>query len=181
MVGNIFSRSRKRPIEQLEIKADDNVLLIGAGTGLDINFIDADALIIATDITPAMVRKMRKRYGEKANATVMDGQNLQFPDQYFDKIILHLILAVIPDPYKCIKEAERVLKAGGKIAVFDKFLDPGQKPNFIRRFFNIIISFLFTDINRNLEEIIKPTSLKIIQKENAHFGGLFKIYILEKP
>ncbi|MGK7392381.1 MAG: class I SAM-dependent methyltransferase [Candidatus Cyclobacteriaceae bacterium M2_1C_046] len=180
LVGKIFSKSRAKAIEKLGIRSNDRVLLIGAGTGLDIKYIPTGAEVYATDITPAMVNIIQKKYGEEAEAKVMDGQDLQFTDQHFDKIILHLILAVIPDPHKCIREAERVLKPGGKIAVFDKFLEPGQKPNFIRRFFNIFTSFLFSDINRNLEEIKKSTSLKITNQEKADFGGVFKIYILEK-
>jgi phosphatidylethanolamine/phosphatidyl-N-methylethanolamine N-methyltransferase len=40
----------------------------------------------------------------------MDGQDLIFEDKTFDYVILHLILAVIPDPEKCLLEVERVLK-----------------------------------------------------------------------
>lgn len=111
----------------------------------------------------------------------MDGQQLNFPDEQFDKIILHLILAVIPDPVKTIKEAERVLKPGGKIAVFDKFLDKDQQPSLLRKLINIITRALFTDINRRITDIIPGTELEIIHEEKADFGGTFKIIILQKP
>lgn len=178
-VTKFFSSSRYQSIQKLNIKNDEKVLLIGAGTGLDIEYISRGANIIATDITPAMVGKIRKKYNH-VEASVMDGMDLKFPDNHFDKIILHLILAVIPDPEKCILEADRVLKPGGEIAVFDKFLDPDQKPSLIRKFFNIISRFLFTDINRKLEDIIEPSSFTITQREKANFNGTFKIYILKK-
>lgn len=181
LVGRIFSSSRAKSISYLDIKPQDKILLIGAGTGLDLEYIPKTANSVATDITPAMVRRIKKKYPDKGEARVMDGQKMDFSDQQFDFIILHLILAVIPDPHQCIKEAERVLKPGGKMAVFDKFLDYEEQPNLLRKGINLITRFLFTDINRKLEDIIRGTTLKIIHKEKANLNGVFKIYILQKP
>ena len=110
----------------------------------------------------------------------MDGQKLLFPDQSFDKIILHLILAVIPDPLACIKEAERLLKPEGQIAVFDKFLPKGQKISWKRKLLNPIAVFLVTNINRSFENIISYTNLKILSDAKADFGGIFRVLLLRK-
>ncbi|WP_223815999.1 class I SAM-dependent methyltransferase [Adhaeribacter rhizoryzae] len=133
VIGKVFSKSRKRSIELLQVKPTDTVLLVGAGTGLDLDFLPPTAAITATDITPAMVTRLAQRSARlqlPVKALVMDGQQLALPDNAFDKIVLHLILAVIPDPVRCLQEAERVLKPGGNIVVFDKFLPPGHQPGF---------------------------------------------------
>jgi phosphatidylethanolamine/phosphatidyl-N-methylethanolamine N-methyltransferase len=180
-VGRLFSHSRQISISQLNIKENDKVLLIGCGTGLDLEFIPANCLITATDITPVMVERTRKRNQKLSlnmEAMVMDGQKLSFPDQSFDKIILHLILAVIPDPVACIREAERLLKSGGQIAVFDKFLPKVHTISWKRKIINPVAIFLFTYINRRIENIVSKTSLHIISDKDADFGGIFRILLL---
>lgn len=178
-----FAKSRGRSIEQLAIQPGERVLIIGAGTGLDFDYLPKHADITATDITPAMVKLTEKRnekLGLNVKAMVMDGQQLQFADGTFDKVILHLILAVIPNPVACIKEAERVLKPGGRIAVYDKFLGANQKPGIVRKAVNLITNFFFSDINRKFEDIISQTQLKVLKEAAVDFRGNYKIYLLEK-
>lgn len=183
LIGRIFSQSRKLSISQLEIKENDKVLLIGCGTGLDLEFLPSNCHITSTDITPVMVERTKRR-NQKLNlnldAMVMDGQKLPFPDQIFDKIILHLILAVIPDPVACIREAERLVKPGGQITVFDKFLPKGQKISLKRKIINPIAVFLVTNINRSFENIISYTDLTIVSDTKADFGGILRIILLKK-
>jgi phosphatidylethanolamine/phosphatidyl-N-methylethanolamine N-methyltransferase len=83
-----FKNTRKKSIQLLEIKPGDEVLLLGAGTGLDLIVIPKGCKITAIDITPAMIDKVKKRnqkLNHNLNAIVMDGQKLQFPDNSFDQ------------------------------------------------------------------------------------------------
>ena len=105
LIARHFKDSRKKSINSLGVKSGDKVLIIGAGTGLDLEFLPKDCLIIATDITPSMIDRIKKRnkiLSRNVQAMVMDGQSLGFSDNSFDFIILHLILAVIPDSIACI-------------------------------------------------------------------------------
>lgn len=183
LVGRYFQTSRRISVESLDIKSNDKVLLVGAGTELDLEFIPDDCSVVLTDITPAMLEKVQKRnkkLKKNIEVRVMDGQALAFANESFDKIILHLILAVIPDPVACIIESERVLKRGGKLAVFDKFVRPDKKVGFLRRFFNIITNALFSDITRDFESLHLKTGLKIISDEDAEFKGNFRRILLLK-
>lgn len=184
LVGKIFTASRRKSISLLNIQPGEKVLLIGAGTGLDFHFLPSSAAITAGDITPAMVVKMQKRAQKlslNAEIKVMDGQNLSYANATFDKVILHLILAVIPDPFKCLQEAERVLKPGGEAVIFDKFQAKNQKLSWLRLFFNHFTSFLFSDITRVAEVHINQTNFKIITDLPANFNGNFRIIKLRKP
>jgi ubiquinone/menaquinone biosynthesis C-methylase UbiE len=183
LLGRIFASSRKKSISQLNISPNDKILLVGAGTGLDLEFLPKNCEITATDITPAMIRKIVKRNRAldlNLNAVVMDGQALSFPSNTFDGVILHLILAVIPDPLRCLQEAERVLKPGGKIVVFDKFVPANQKVSLLRRLFNPFTNLMFSDITRYFEPLVEQTSLKIESDVPADFGGKFRIGLLIK-
>jgi len=183
IAGRIFSKSRNKSIKELGIKPDDEVLIVGAGTGLDLEFIAGNCHIIATDITPAMIAQtIKKNTLLKLNLTavVMDGQDLNFTDNSVDKIILHLILAVIPDPVLCLKECERVLKPGGRITIFDKFVPKGRALSFWRRLFNPVTNLLFSNINRRFESIVSETGLLIESDIPADFNGNFRIIRLIK-
>ena len=183
IAGRIFSDSRKKSIGELGINRGDEVLIVGAGTGLDLEFITGDCHITATDITPAMIAQtIKKNILLKRNLTaeVMDGQHLLFPDHSVDKIILHLILAVIPDPVACIRECERVLKPGGRITLFDKFVPKGRPLSFWRKFFNPVTNLLFSNITRRFESIVSETSLITESDIPADFNGNFRIIRLIK-
>lgn len=183
LIAGYFRDSRKKSVESLRIKSGDKVLIIGAGTGLDLEFLPNDCEIIATDITPSMIEGILSRnkiLNRHVQAIEMDGQALAFADNSFDKIILHLILAVIPDPVACIKESERVLKHGGQIVVFDKFVHKGKKISFLRRVTNLLTNFLFTDITRSFESIANNSGLTVLSDQEADLHGNFRLISLTK-
>lgn len=182
-IAGYFRESRTKSIDSLDLKPSDKVLIVGAGTGLDLESIQTDCDIIATDITPSMIARIKKRnikLKRNVDAIVMDGQALRYDDNSFDKIILHLILAVIPNPVACIKEAERVLKSGGYIVVFDKFVRKDTEVSFIRRFLNLLTNFIFSDITRDFESIVNKTGLMVISDIDADFNGNFRLIKMTK-
>ena len=184
LAGRWFAVQRRRSIEILNLQPESRVLLVGAGTGLDLEFLSRDLQIAATDITPAMIQSLAaraKKLGLNVEAVVMDGQALEYGPESFEAVILHLVLAIIPDPIRCLKEVERVLKKGGRAVIFDKFLPDDQRPSPLRRAVNVFTDFAFSNINRQLGPILKETSLRIVLEEKAGFGGLFKIVLVEKP
>ncbi len=181
VIKGVFASSRKKSIDQLQGKVGQKVLIVGAGTGLDIPYFPEGMHITATDITPAMVRKIQNDYPQNnIAAQIMNGLDLQFPDASFDFVVLHLILAVMPNPELCVKEVERVLKPGGKVAVFDKFVPPHTKPTIFRKFGNAITTTLFSDITRDIYEMIKGTSFRVISDTPANYKGVFRVLLLEK-
>src|SRR5690606_17698705 len=91
-----FHKQRKRSIELLALRPGERVLISGAGTGADLEHLPADVHVTAIDITPQMVERTRARaarLGRSVHAEVGDAQQLRFPDQSFDAVILHLIVA----------------------------------------------------------------------------------------
>lgn len=183
-ITRVLEEARQQSISSLHIHEGYKILIVGGGTGLDFPLFPPNVEITATDLTPIMVNKMKIRSSKlklKTKLYVMDGQDLTFEDECFDVVILHLILAVIPDPIAAIKEAERVLKPGGQIAVLDKFIPEHQKAGIIRLVLNQFTKLLFSDINRKIEEIVKHTQLKKVSDVPANFGGVFRRILLQKP
>lgn len=179
-----FARQRRRSIGLLELRPGERVLIVGAGTGADLPFVPDGVEVVAGDITPAMVERIRRRagrLGREVRAEVMDGQALPFPDGAFDAVVLHLIVAVIPDPAACLREAARVLAPGGRAVVFDKFVPDAGRPSLARRAANVVARVVATHLTRRLGPLLTGTGLEIVHREPAAAGGLFEIALLRTP
>jgi phosphatidylethanolamine/phosphatidyl-N-methylethanolamine N-methyltransferase len=174
-------RGRRRAIELLNVQLGERVLIDGCGTGLDLELLPRDCRITAIDITPAMVEKTLARaavLGMTIDARVMDAAALEFEDESFDCVVLHLILAVVPDPYGTAREAARVLRRGGRVSIFDKFAD---RASVVRRVVNVVTNFVATDITRRLDDILAGTELRAVCEEPSVFGGVFRVVLGTLP
>ncbi|MFA6955050.1 MAG: class I SAM-dependent methyltransferase [Thermoanaerobaculia bacterium] len=183
LVARRLERGRRVAHALAAIEAGERVLLDGAGTGLDLEMLPEGVSVAAIDITPSMINRLRERavrQGIDVDARVANGQELPFAAGSFDVVLLHLILAVIPDPVACIREAERVLRPGGRVSIFDKFVRDGERASAVRRAANVITSLAATDITRSLAPILEATSLRVIRDEPAGFAGLFRAVVAEK-
>ena len=179
-----FDTARRLSIERLRLASGDRVLIVGAGTGLDLDVLPSDVDVTAIDVTPAMLKHLERRAvgsGRRVTARIMDARQLAFPDSSFDAVAMHLILAVMPEPERGVREAVRVLKPGGRIAVFDKFLRDEERPTLKRRLLNVLAKPLFSDLNRRLGPLIAATPLVIEHDESVAFGGAYRIVTLLKP
>ena len=177
-----FGRARRLSIAALALPSDARVLVVGAGTGQDLPLLPRDARVLATDLTPAMLARARRHRRERSALAVMDGHRLAVRDASVDAVVLHLILAVIPDPRSCLREAARVLKPGGRIAVFDKFLPDGRSPSLARRVAGLVTALAVTSINRRLSDILAAagTGLVVERDVPAAFGSFFRSATLRK-
>ena len=176
-----FNTARRLSIDRLRLASGHRILIVGAGTGLDLDFLPSNIHVTAIDVTPAMLKHLQRRAaaaGQSVTTRIMDARHLAFPDSSFDAVIMHLILAVMPEPERGLSEAVRVLKPGGRIAVFDKFLRDEERPALKRRLLNAIAKPLFSDLNRRLGPLLADTPLSIEHDEPAGFGGTYRVVTL---
>lgn len=168
-----FAAARRRAFALLDPAPGSRILMVGAGTGLDLQHLPRDAHVVATDLSPVMVRVLErraKRLGMDVDARVVDGERLPFSDASFDHVVLHLILAVMPDPEACAREVARVLKPGGSVSVFDKFVPDGRSPSLIRRVLNVFSNVAVTDLTRSLGPILSAGGLEVGHRETRVLG-----------
>jgi len=178
----IFASMRSRSIAKLQLQEGERVLLLGVGTGLDLDFLPSGVEITAVDLSPLMVARSRgraKKLGLNYRAEAMNASSLNLPCDYYDAVILHLILAVLPDPFACAAEVHRVLKPQGRICILDKFLPDGERPPLLRRLLNLFTNFFFSDLNRQLGPILEAGSFKVAEREDGLLGGAFQILLVK--
>jgi len=171
--------ARRRSLAQLTDVEGKTILLCGVGSGLDIPYLPTGACYFGVDITYAMLKKAQYRNKEHA-ISLQQGDVMQLPyhEQCFDVVIMHLILAVVPEPQRALDEAKRVLKPAGKLLVFDKFLQPRQRAP-LRRLMNPIVSRIATRTDV-VFEALDQQGLTILSNMPALAGGWFRHIVLEK-
>ncbi|MGQ9778130.1 MAG: class I SAM-dependent methyltransferase [Thermodesulfobacteriota bacterium] len=103
--------------------ADKKVLDIGCGNGAyTLEIAKASSVTIGIDIEIGRLKafKIKKEKDRIKNAFIiqMSGEQLGFQNDIFDVIILIETLEHINDERKCLEECRRVLKPGGKIALY---------------------------------------------------------------
>jgi phosphatidylethanolamine/phosphatidyl-N-methylethanolamine N-methyltransferase len=174
--------ARRRSLAPLATLGEQQrVLLSGAGTGLDFPFLAAQHDYVALDLTAAMQLRSRSRGKGLSMAWVRgDSMLLPFVEASFDFVVLHLILAVVPEPQRCLAEAARVLRPGGRILLFDKFLRRGQIAP-LRRLVSPLIAPLATRLDVVLEDVLQTVpQLRLISDEPALAGGWFRLIEMKK-
>ncbi|HDP89918.1 MAG TPA: class I SAM-dependent methyltransferase [Thioalkalivibrio sp.] len=182
-VGLATREARRASLTRLVPAADAEVLLIGVGTGLDFPFLPTGPRYTGVDLTPAMLARARRRAERHDLAIALeeaDAHALPFADQGFDAVVMHLIVAVVPEPERALAEAARVLRPGGRLLILDKFLAPGQRAP-VRRAASRMLQHLATRTDVVFEELLTATpSLALIDDRPALAGGWFRHIELEK-
>jgi len=175
-----FHRERRHSVELLRLRPGERLVIIGCGTGADLAFVPAEVEVLAVDLTPAMLRQARAHARPGVELRVMDGMALDLPDAGFDAAILHMVLEVIPDPLRCLWEAARVLRPGGRLAVFDKFLAEDDHPEILRRAGLALLDFVFTSTNRRMGEILVRSGAPFAVEHDEPAQGSYRHLILRR-
>ena len=171
--------ARQRSLATLP-QVPGRVLLAGIGTGLDLPDLPARHQYVGLDLNLPMLRRALPRAGQASLFPVQgDAQQLPFADNSFDAAVLHLILAVVPKPADCLREIARVTRPGGKVLIFDKFLQAGQIAP-LRRLANPLIRRIATRLDVVFEEALAETpQLQLIDDQPALAGGWFRLIHLQ--
>lgn len=161
------------------------VLLNGVGTGLDLPHLPPQHHYTGLDLTHAMLHRAVPRATQLDFCCVQgDAQRLPFADGSFDHAVLHLILAVVPDPAACLAETARVLAPGGSVLIFDKFLLPQQRAP-LRRLINPLLRRVATRLDVVFEEVLEEAAkiapeLVLESNQPALASGWFRLIRLKR-
>ena len=102
----------------LYINRDDIVLDIACGTGFGTDIIAGKTRgkVIGGDIAANAIEECRSRWSKgNLEFRVLDGTKLDFPDQFFNKIVSFETIEHTGQYRKMVAEFARVLKPGGEL------------------------------------------------------------------
>lgn len=126
-----------------------NLLEIGCGSGSDLEFFSNQQLIkniVAIDLG-SNVDELAKKYNSRDDISVQQGNalSLKFKEGTFDTIYSYGVFHHTADPIKCLQEAHRVLKKGGKMFLY---LYGSHENNIIKKIGVRVESFIMAVFSR---------------------------------
>lgn len=183
VLERFFAPGRRRAMEIVDLRAGERACLIGVGTGSDLPYLPPGVDAVGVDLSADMLSRARRKLpiaGCTIDLIVGDAEALPLDGASFDAAVLNLILSVVPDPARCLSEALRVVRPGGRIVVFDKFLRDGAQPSAGRRLLNMVSTLFGTDINRRLEDMRAGQACAVVSDEPSLAGGLYRVVLLKR-
>ena len=102
--------------------ARGDVLVIAAGTGMDLRALAHVTRPVLTDISPGMLAVAARRATTARRdvaCLVMDAQALALRGGSFDTVVSTLSLCTFPDPVAALREMARVCRPDGRVLLLD--------------------------------------------------------------
>lgn len=118
-----------RPRDRFEMTAlissnsvGGSYLEIGAGSGnIALTSLEKYDELVLTELSNVRVNELSKLFKDHAKVKVIqhniDNDALDYPDAYFDTVVMIAVIEHLVDPIGCLKELYRVIKVGGRLII----------------------------------------------------------------
>jgi phosphatidylethanolamine/phosphatidyl-N-methylethanolamine N-methyltransferase len=155
----IFAPGRSAAIRHLDLKANETVLEVGIGTGLNLPLYPAACRLTGIDLSQEMLDKAVERAQKLAMPNVvlkvMDATSMDFAENEFDKAVATYTISAVPDPVAVLREMRRVVKPGGALVILNHFRSERR-------------------LSGRLEDLVAPVCTRLGWKSNLAMGPLLE-------
>jgi ubiquinone/menaquinone biosynthesis C-methylase UbiE len=173
-----FQKVLQEYLDAMDIDSATTVLDMGCGTGVAARTIarraDFSGRVTGIDLSPYLVETAKRLADEEGLGARVefrsgDTRELDIHDGSFDAVVAHTLVSHVQEPLTVIKEAGRVVKPGGLIAIFDgdyasmtfALDDPVQS----KKYYEALIKALVTSpqVMRQMPRLIQQAGLEMIR------------------
>jgi ubiquinone/menaquinone biosynthesis C-methylase UbiE len=173
-----MARLREKTIAALPVQS--RLLEVGAGTGLNFQYLKSEACGVASELSHEMILRasMKSRPG-RVHLAQSSVEALPFADASFDAALSTLLFCSVASPQKSFAELRRVVRDGGTIVMLEH-VRPGGLLGPLFDLLNIFTVPLFQDhFNRRTAEEARRAGFEVQSIERAALG-IFNIIVLKK-
>ncbi len=173
-----FQKVLRDYLDAMDIDTAGTVLDMGCGTGVAARTIARRAgfsgRVTGIDLSPYLVKAAKRLADEEGLGSRLefrsgDTRELDIPDGKFDAVVAHTLVSHVQEALTVLKEAGRVAKPGGLIAIFDgdyasmtfALNDPVQS----KRYDEALISAVVTSprVMRQMPRLIRQAGLEMVR------------------
>ena len=163
--GRLVRRRIARAISHMNIRDTDRVLDLGIGTGASLNYYPQRGQIWGIDLSDGMLREARKKIENRGLDHVSlfqaDALALPFADNTFDQIFISHVISVVSDPYRMMREAQRVAKPDARIVIVNHFQSTNRFIALLERWLCPLCTRLGWRSDLALQDLIRRTGVQI--------------------
>jgi len=155
--------------------AEGKILEVGIGSGLNLPFYNKSKIEEIWGIDPseelnAMAKKVAIKEDINVNFITSSAEDIPFPNDYFDTVLITYTMCTIPSVLKANKEIRRVLKRSGKMIFCEHGVSPDENIKKWQKRLNSIWGKIAggCNINRNIPVLIKSSGFKIVEMDEMY-------------
>ncbi len=164
-------------LEAMNIGSAKTVLDMGCGTGVATRAIarypDFSGKVTGIDLSSYLTEAATGLAAEEGLDSCIEfrsgnSQQLDIPDEAFDAVVLHTLISHVEDPLTVLKEAARVVKPGGMVAIFDgdyaTITFGHEDPEQGKEYDEMIINAIITNprVMRQMPRLVPAASLELV-------------------
>ena len=164
--GRLVRRRIANAISHMDIGPDDRVLDLGVGTGCSLGYYQPNrGKIIGIDLSSGMLSKAREKIAKLglSNTTVFqaDALKLPFADNSFDHVFISHVISVVSDPYRLVREAQRVAKPGSRIVIVNHFQSTNRLLALLEKWLCPLCTKLGWRSDLALQDLVRRTGVEV--------------------
>jgi ubiquinone/menaquinone biosynthesis C-methylase UbiE len=182
-----YARVSQAYFWRLPLAPARRILALGCGTGIEVRALrrltGTGAAIVGVDQSPALLDAARRHTADEGlsdNVTyqVGDAHHLPIVDDEFDIVTLHTLISHVETPLQVLREARRVVKPGGTVAIFDgdyaslTFAYPD--PTLARTIEDALIQLIVTNprIMRDVPRVLPAAGLELVEADGTLYTNI---------
>ena len=182
-----YARRSQAYLARLPLAHARRILALGCGTGIEVRALRRRArpevAITGLDHSPALIEAARRLTAEEGladNVTYQVGDAHQVPygDGQFDVVTLHTLISHVDDPPQVLREARRLVRPGGTVAVFDgdyasltfAYPDHALAKTIEEKLIQLIVAN--PRIMRDLPRLLRAAGLELVEAEGTLYANI---------